>query len=189
MKICRHCGGPKPCKPCTRQRQQAWADAKRERVREQKKAYEARFPERVLASKRKYYEAHKQEMKDRTQARRTANPEAERARNRQQYAKDPTPFRQRAQRREERDRLVGGTFTDLDKCALFQIQRGLCANPYCEADLAETGFHADHKIPVMRGGSHDPVNRQLLCPTCNHRKCALSNEEWLQLQAKQERQA
>jgi 5-methylcytosine-specific restriction endonuclease McrA len=33
--------------------------------------------------------------------------------------------------------------------------------------------------PVLMGGGHGKENRQLLCPTCNHRKGALSNEDFL----------
>lgn len=183
---CRHCGGSLPCKPCTRKRQQAWVQARRDRVRQQKLAYEARYPERVIESKRLWYERNKEAMRARQRALRKENPEARRVQSQQQYANDPTPFIVRKARREERDRQVGGNFTQLDQCALFQIQRGLCANPYCQADLSETGFHADHKVPVVLGGSHDPMNRQLLCPICNHRKGVMTNEEWLAVQEREQ---
>lgn len=187
MRTCRHCAGPLPCKECTKKRQQAWVEAKRERVIEQKKAYEARYPERVKEAKRAWYERNKEIQIHRRQEQRRLNPEQFRERYRRQYAENPLPFIIRQKRRSERDKQVGGTFTDLDKCALFQIQRGLCANPFCEGDLSVTGFHADHKTPVARGGSHDPVNRQLLCPTCNHRKGTMTNEEWLSFQGKHKR--
>lgn len=180
--MCAHCGGSLPCKPCTKRRQQAWVDAKRDRVRGQKAAYESKYPERVKASKESWYQRNKALMIQRSRERRTQNPGLRNLQARQQYAKDPTPFIVRSNRRMEREKEVGGKFTELDRCALFQIQRGMCANPYCQADLSETGFHADHKTPVLLGGSHDPMNRQLLCPTCNHRKAAMTNESWLEMQ-------
>lgn len=176
---CFHCGGPKPCKPCTFARQQRWADANRERVRQQKDKYNQANPELVVASKKRNYEANKAEYKRRAKLRRASDPQARRDEERSRYARDPKPFIVRNKRREERDRAVGGRFTQADRCALFVRQQGMCANPYCEADLSITGFHADHVKPVLMGGSHDISNRQLLCPTCNHRKGALSNEQWL----------
>ncbi len=186
MRLCKHCGGALPCKACKHAREQAWADAHRERVRAQKAAYTARYPDRDRQSKRDWYERNKASQMEKSRARKAEHRDEINARYRTQYASDPTPFLVRAKRREEREAAVGGTFTSDDKCALFQSQRGLCANPYCQADLSVTGFHADHKIPVLRGGPHDPANRQLLCPTCNHRKGTLTNEEWIQRQAMEE---
>ena len=98
---------------------------------------------------------------------------------RERYAEDPTPFLVRFNRRKERDAALPGEFTDADRNEMFTAQNGKCANPYCSADLSVTGFHADHKMPVVMGGAHSPENRQLLCPTCNHRKGTLTNEAWL----------
>jgi len=197
-RICKKCSTPKSvdlfarnkqggptweCKTCEGIRKQAWADANRDRVRLHKKAYEDLYPERVVASKADNRIRKGVEYNRRSVERKQADPEATRAKYRAQYAKDPTPFIVRNKRREERDAIVGGIFTISDKSALFESQGGLCANPQCRTDLSESGFHADHILPVVRGGSHNPENRQLLCPTCNHRKGTMTNEEWF---AKQE---
>lgn len=179
---CQHCGGAKPCKPCTLARQQRWAEEKKDRVNAQKQAYAQRFPDRVAKSKSDNYQRHGATYAKRAKERRAADPEARRQQDRDSYSKNPRPFITRNERRDERDRLVGGKFTVADKCILFSEQSGLCANPFCEADLSVSGFHADHKLPVLLGGSHDRENRQLLCPTCNHRKGAKTNEEWLKSQ-------
>lgn len=48
--------------------------------------------------------------------------------------------------------------------ALLQLQKCLCA--VCRADL-KFGYHIDHIHPISGGGNSDPLNLQLLCPTCN----------------------
>lgn len=42
----------------------------------------------------------------------------------------------------------------------------------------EDGYHIDHKTPLINGGSNLKGNLQLLCPNCNLRKGALSQEEF-----------
>ena len=159
------------------------------RVAGHKAAYAARYPERVAAAKAKNYATHGEEYQRRAQDRRRAVPGERAAQERAKYAKDPKPFLMRNSRRAERDRAVGGVFTVADKCKLFADQSGMCANLFCEADLSVVGFHADHKNPVLLGGSHDISNRQLLCPTCNHRKGAMTNESFLAQQAEIARKA
>ena len=40
-------------------------------------------------------------------------------------------------------------------------------------------LECDHKIPVSRGGSHDPSNLTTACFACNRSKRAKTVEEWL----------
>lgn len=176
MRSCKSCGGPVPCLPCRAAYKQAWAESNREKVREQKKAYIGRNPEKVRASQLRY--SRTEAAREKIRANKEANRDHINARYREQYAENPAPFIIRNNRRKERNAQVGGSFTLEEKCAMLEAQGGLCANPECRTDLAETGFHADHNTPVLRGGSHDAVNRQLLCPRCNHEKGTMTNEEW-----------
>lgn len=186
---CKHCGGSLPCIPCRNLNQQKWVEANRERVRATKKAYESRYPERVIVAKAKNRAVNGEEYRRRQSARRSTDKPSRNAYERASYARDPTPFIVRNQRRELRDRMVGGEFTQQHRSDMFAAQSGACANPYCKTDLSVTGFHADHKTPVLLGGPHDATNRQLLCPTCNHRKGTLTNEQFLERQSELARKA
>ena len=53
---------------------------------------------------------------------------------------------------------------------IFKAQRGKCA--VCRTNLKASGYHIDHIKAVTRGGTSDPNNIQLLCPTCNRSKGA-----------------
>ena len=61
-----------------------------------------------------------------------------------------------------------GSHTRHDVERLMGLQKGRCA--CCRDDLTVTGRHVDHVIPLAAGGSNNPDNIQLLCPTCNMQK-------------------
>ena len=63
-----------------------------------------------------------------------------------------------------RRRGAEGKYTAADISALFARQRGRCA--YCKASL-KRGYHIDHIVPVVLGGSNWPANLQLACMQCN----------------------
>lgn len=69
-----------------------------------------------------------------------------------------------------------GTVSSDIVITLFRFQDGECV--YCPADLVETGYHLDHRMPLAKGGLHDDSNLQLLCPSCNRRKSDKSPEEF-----------
>lgn len=56
-------------------------------------------------------------------------------------------------------------------------QRWLCV--VCKTDL-KNGYHMDHIMPLEKGGSHEPKNIQLLCPSCNVRKSAKHPVDFMQ---------
>lgn len=69
--------------------------------------------------------------------------------------------------RRAQKRQAEGKHTGIEIKLLFSQQRGLCV--YCAKDL--TGdYHADHIVPLSRGGTNWIRNIQLLCPKCNMRK-------------------
>ena len=81
-------------------------------------------------------------------------------------AKNPEKVREWTQRRDNgmTGRLPRGTVSNL-----YRSQKGCCV--YCHESL-KRGYHVDHIMPIIRGGKHEPLNIQLLCPTCNLTKSA-----------------
>ena len=69
--------------------------------------------------------------------------------------------------RRARKRGNGGKHTAAQIRDLLVRQRHRCI--YCPANLRR-GYHADHIMPLARGGTNDISNIQLLCPTCNDSK-------------------
>lgn len=61
---------------------------------------------------------------------------------------------------------------------MFHLQKGMCALTgmplFCGGDT----FHADHIIPLSRGGTSEIVNLQLVTKTVNRAKGSLTNDEF-----------
>lgn len=77
-----------------------------------------------------------------------------------------------------RDNYVPGErVTWAEVKALYEKQRGKCAEPTCNIKLNWT-FHRDHIMPVKRRGPNLIKNIQLLCPSCNHRKGSMHPIDW-----------
>lgn len=81
---------------------------------------------------------------------------------------NPLFGRAKSARREARKRNAGGRLTAADIKRQLERQDYLCA--YCEDDLRVVGSHTDHVIALANGGSNEPSNILMACPTCNVRK-------------------
>lgn len=75
-------------------------------------------------------------------------------------------------RNTRRARRLGceGHHTVAEILELFENQGGKCAHSWCRADLHIVGYHLDHRMPLVLGGSNGCDNLQYLCPTCNNKK-------------------
>lgn len=87
--------------------------------------------------------------------------------------KNPDSAAERWRKRRALKKKAMGWMPPFPEGILFGEQDGLCL--YCSANLEQSGWHMDHKIPLSRGGKHDWNNVCLSCPNCNlvkHRKTA-----------------
>lgn len=75
-----------------------------------------------------------------------------------------------------------GNFTVQDIRIKLLEQKSKCY--YCNKDFVSTtackkGYHIEHKIPLARNGTNYPENICLSCPTCNFKKNAKTDKEFL----------
>lgn len=92
------------------------------------------------------------------------------------YHNNKASIKAHAQRRRARLVEAEGDFSAEDLYRIFMDQNGLCTG--CLANLVYTSYHADHIMPLSKGGSNWPDNIQLLCPTCNFEKNDKLPEVW-----------
>jgi len=161
------------------------------------KAYNKEHQAERDAYNKRYYAKHKEEELARN-ARYLSTPEhLERKleQGRQWYAKDreknceharqyshtergKVASRANSSNRRALKRKSGGKHTLAELQELYTSQEGKCF--YCKAVLG-TGrgsWHADHYIPLSKGGSNAISNIVITCPTCNRKKHNKLPHDW-----------
>jgi 5-methylcytosine-specific restriction endonuclease McrA len=92
------------------------------------------------------------------------------------YANNGTKVRARNARRRALEMLADGSFTTSDIRLLYTTQKGLCW--WCGNPL-NNDYHIDHRLALTRGGTNNPNNLCLACPTCNRSKHNKLPWEWI----------
>ena len=122
------------------------------------------------ARKRAYAATHRAGELDRKRRWRAENVDRERARN-------------RAKERNRRALMAASAehHTERQVLALLRLQGGRCF--YCDAALLG-GYHADHVVPLARGGRNGPGNLAVACAACNQSKGAKLPLDWAMARTK-----
>lgn len=183
MKYCKNCKTKTErhargqCKLCVCRAGAAWKAANPEMGKASNAAYRAANQERIRANRAAYRDSNKEAIRARQAARRAANPEKMRAYSAAYAAANPEARRTYEANRRARKRNAEGSHTAADVNTLFTLQKGKCA--CCKTSIKD-GCHVDHIMPLVKCGSNDKYNLQLLCPTCNMSKNAKDPIEFMQ---------
>jgi 5-methylcytosine-specific restriction endonuclease McrA len=147
---------------------------------EKRRAYQREYIKRTV-------ERHREQSKQAMRRWRQRHPEEHNAESRAYYARDPerrqrqidaSPNRnavRRAMHERRRARAVGapGAYSFVEWLDLVALNCGRCA--YCGIDGP---LHADHRIPLSRGGSNSIDNILPACRRCNLRKHTMTEAEF-----------
>jgi len=143
--------------------------------------YYAKNQKRIADRANAYYHTNKHTPSFRAKRRaqfirwRQSNPDKVSEYNRRQLQRNPLAHRIKAHNYRARKLQASGSCTKRDIEQLFRLQRGLCW--YCGRSI-QSAYHADHRIPLSRGGSNDLSNIVLACPHCNQSKNSKLPSEW-----------
>ena len=108
------------------------------------------------------------------------NPEYHRDYSREHYKQKKQIYRAAGRKRRAIIRSIKGshhTASDIER--IGKAQKYKCA--ICRKNI-RNDFHADHIVPLAKGGSNSSSNIQLLCPTCNRKKSHRDPVEFMQSQ-------
>lgn len=154
-----------------------------EEIRERKKEYHRRNADRICAKHRTYYrrntdrfavyyKTYYQNNADKVKSRVTQHyreiPEQHRRRMKAYYQRHPEQFNVYSERRRARKAQTGGSYTPQEWKSLKAGYGSVCL--CCGRGEPDIKLHADHVVPLSKGGRNDISNIQPLCRFCNSSK-------------------
>ena len=158
------------CRPCRRK----WRAGRKEKEKAYQQKRRAKNPERERERVRRWRAANREKFREQCR-RHHANHRDERnaaaaLRAREHYAAKPELYRGGSERRRERIKENGGSFTVQEWRALKKKYECRCL--CCGKREPEIRLGPDHVVPVSLGGSNAIGNIQPLCFRCNNIKRA-----------------
>lgn len=174
MKRCNKCGNEKPlddfaiCRGSKDGRQITCRACKREHYLANKERYQARH--------RAWREANPGRNAELAREWRQANPERAAQGVRRWNQENPERALERSRRRRARRQEATVESFTADELLASWAERGLSGCTYCPDGEYE---HADHVVPLARGGSHSIDNLVPACERCNTSKGAKLLADWL----------
>lgn len=146
-----------------------WRAANVARNASQQKEYRDANPEKRAANYKKWADANPAKVAARNKAPRRENLDKAAARKKAWRIANPEKVRIYNENRRAREHSARGKLSTGLAAKLFKLQRGMC--PCCKKPLGK-GYHLDHIVPLVRGGSNTDDNIQLLRSRCNVQKHA-----------------
>jgi 5-methylcytosine-specific restriction endonuclease McrA len=144
---------------------------RREYVAEKSRLWREQNPEKYQAAESAKKERRKVDLayKAKTAAYHAANRDSRNAKINAWHREHPESTKAKRAARRARLRAAPGRVTAHDLRRQMESQDGLCF--WCKAALAGR-YHADHFVPLARGGTNNAGNIVCSCGPCNQRKHA-----------------
>lgn len=160
----------KRCPPCQAKHRAAYVNAHKRRpesaakIRERTRKYREARRDHVSAVFWEWSQKNKERLRETRRAYRAANAEK---------------IRHQKRLRRKRAQKAGGSHTVEQFVALCEAQGWKCS--YCRELVGQDEMTADHKIPLVRGGTNAIENIAPACRSCNSKKYNRTPEEFAEL--------
>lgn len=144
--------------------------------------YRARHPDRIKAKDARYKATHREKFdryqasyflahREQKEAYRIRHADSVRAANAKYYANNPEIYRAiRARRRADKQHASIGDIKAISKWEKRWRTKRPVACYWCGEKSPGIECHADHVIPLRKGGAHSVENLVVSCAACNRRK-------------------
>lgn len=144
-----------------------WAENNRERRNELNRESDRRHIDKRRAKRREWKFKNKEYISQKNKEFRLAHPDLMKQRRKDQHKRNPHQSRNAAIKRRARLRNAEGTIRMEDIVAQGESQKWFCW--WCDKPVGDK-YHADHRIPLAKGGSNHPENMCVTCVHCNSSK-------------------
>lgn len=146
-----------------RERWRGWYSANREYDKKRVSAWREAHPGRAAERSREYYIKNREAILAREQEWRENNRDRHRAMTDKWRATHQRQYRESVANQSRNRRAAAGHHTPADVRAQYKRQKGRCF--WCRTELDR--YHVDHVMPIAAGGTNDPENIVVSCPSCN----------------------
>lgn len=167
------------CISCYHKRQIKWREDNQQKYLDYHRQYRTENAEQVSDAKKSWYWSNHNYARSMQRTYRLENVEKCREKASNWRRKNPDSVRRSSkvakQKRRAWARKAGGTFDANDLKIQYDMQRGLCW--WCGKPVGNN-YHADHRIPLSRGGTNSANNICIACPDCNIRRNDKMPWEW-----------
>lgn len=143
--------------------------------RDKSRRYYQKNREKVNAACREWYKENREKRREYDKQYRNNHREQRSEKYRQWAKANPDKVYENTRRRRARKMGAGGSHTRREVLCKLESQKGLCW--WCGKKVGNS-YHADHLIPLARGGSDDISNIVIACPKCNLSKKDKLPYEW-----------
>ena len=144
-----------------------WRKNNLEKVKAARKKYKINYPEKIKEGNKKYRIKNSEKIKEQQRKYSIKNSEKTYIRVKKYRIEHPEWSREQNFKRRVNGQTKKGIINQILNENIFKYGEIVCEK--CKEKCPDN-YHIDHIIPVIKGGSNDYDNLQILCADCNHKK-------------------